>query len=42
MTSYDNGVKVVPTMLLTPQLVTQDNLERVLVESGAFTAEEIR
>ena len=42
MTRYDNGVKVVPTMLLTPQLVTQDNLERVLVESGAFTAEEIR
>ena len=42
LTSYDNGVKVVPTMLLAPQLVTQDNLERVLVESGAFTAEEIR
>ena len=42
MTSDDNGVKVVPTMLLTPQLVTQDNLERVLVESGAFTAVEIR
>lgn len=42
LTSYDNGVKTVPTMLLTPQLVTQDNLQRVLVESGAFTAEEIR
>lgn len=42
VSSYDNGVKTVPTMLLAPQLVTQDNLQRVLVESGAFTAEEIR
>ncbi len=40
-TSYDNGVRVVRSYLLTPQLVTQDNYERVLVDSGYYAAEEI-
>lgn len=40
-TSYDNGVQVVPSYLLTPALVTQDNYERVLVDGGYYTAQEI-
>ncbi|UCN14143.1 sugar-binding protein [Cellulomonas iranensis] len=39
--TYDNGVRVVPSYLLTPQLVTQDNVERVLVDGGYYTAQEI-
>lgn len=42
VTSYHNGVEVVPTMLLAPQLVTAADVDRVLVASGAFTAEELR
>ncbi|WP_149203334.1 multiple monosaccharide ABC transporter substrate-binding protein [Actinotalea subterranea] len=41
VTSYDNGVMVVPSYLLASQVVTQDNYEEVLVESGYYTAEEL-
>ncbi|PZR54148.1 sugar ABC transporter substrate-binding protein [Xylanimonas oleitrophica] len=41
-TSYDNGAKVVPSYLLAPQAVTQANYTKVLVDSGYYTAEEIR
>ncbi|GIG30645.1 hypothetical protein Cma02nite_32450 [Cellulomonas marina] len=40
-TSYDNGAGVVPAYLLTPQLVTADNLLAVLVDGGYHTAEEV-
>ncbi len=40
-TSYDNGVRVVRSYLLTPQLVTRANYERVLVDSGYYAAGEI-
>lgn len=40
-TSYDNGVGVVPAYLLPPQLVTQDNYQAVLVDSGYYSAKEI-
>ncbi len=32
--TYDNGVKVVPSFLLTPYIVTVDNYKEVLVDSG--------
>ncbi len=41
VTSYDNGVVVVPSYLLTSQVVTRDNYTQVLVESGYYTAEEL-
>jgi putative multiple sugar transport system substrate-binding protein len=41
VTSYDNGVKVVPSYLLTPQLVTKDNYKHVLVDGGYYTEAEI-
>lgn len=39
--TYDNGVKVVPTYLIPPVLVTIDNAVQILVDSGYYTAEEI-
>lgn len=39
--SYDNGVKVVPSYLLTPQVVTAENYRQVLVSGGYYTAEEL-
>lgn len=41
VTSYDNGVRVVPAYLLTSQVVTRDNYAQVLVESGYYTQEEL-
>ncbi|MBO3084770.1 multiple monosaccharide ABC transporter substrate-binding protein [Cellulomonas fengjieae] len=39
--TYDNGVKVVPTYLLDPQVVTPDTVESVLVESGFYKASDL-
>jgi len=33
-TTYDNGVKVVPSFLLTPYIVTVDNYQELLIDSG--------
>jgi putative multiple sugar transport system substrate-binding protein len=33
-TTYDNGVKVVPSYLLTPYIVTMDNYKELLIDSG--------
>jgi putative multiple sugar transport system substrate-binding protein len=32
--TYDNGVKVIPSFLLTPYIVTVDNYKELLVDSG--------
>ena len=40
-TTYDNGVKVVPSYLLEPVPVTEANWEKILVESGYYTADQI-
>jgi putative multiple sugar transport system substrate-binding protein len=40
-TTYDNGVKVVPSYLLEPITVTKENVTEVLVDSGYYTQEEI-
>ncbi|KZM36514.1 MULTISPECIES: multiple monosaccharide ABC transporter substrate-binding protein [Oerskovia] len=40
-TTYDNGVKVVPSYLLDPQVVTPDNVQSSLVDSGFYTAEKL-
>jgi putative multiple sugar transport system substrate-binding protein len=39
--TYDNGVKVVASYLLTPQVVTAQNYRQVLVDGGYYTAEEL-
>ena len=40
-TTYDNGVKVVPSNLLEVDVIYADNIRSLLVDSGYLTAEEI-
>jgi putative multiple sugar transport system substrate-binding protein len=40
--TYDNGVKVVPSYLLTPFSVDVTNYEKILVESGYYTADQLK
>jgi len=39
--SYNNGVKDVPTYLLDPVVVTSDNIQDTLIESGFYTAGDL-
>ena len=39
--TYDNGVKVVPSYLLESQIVYEDNIAEVLVDSGYYTQDEV-
>ncbi|GAA0549237.1 sugar ABC transporter substrate-binding protein [Paractinoplanes ferrugineus] len=39
--SYDNGVKVVPSYLLAPVVVTKDDVKAKLVDSGFYTADKL-
>ena len=40
-TDYDNGNKVVPSYLLQPVIVYKDNYQKVLVDSGYYTADQL-
>ncbi|CAM5791879.1 multiple monosaccharide ABC transporter substrate-binding protein [Cellulomonas persica] len=39
--TYNNNVKVVPTLLLDPLVVTPDTVEKDLVDSGFYTASDL-
>jgi putative multiple sugar transport system substrate-binding protein len=39
--TYDNGVKVVPTFLIAPKVVTADTVEADLVDSGFYDAADL-
>ncbi|GAB4580565.1 MAG: sugar ABC transporter substrate-binding protein [Anaerolineales bacterium] len=41
-TTYDNGVKVVPSYLLTPYSVDLSNYEELLIESGYIKPEDLQ
>ena len=41
-TTYDNGVKVVPSYLLEPVSVNLTNYEEILVGSGYYTADQLK
>ncbi|MGQ0565721.1 MAG: multiple monosaccharide ABC transporter substrate-binding protein [Gemmobacter sp.] len=41
-TTYDNGVKVVPSYLLKPNSVDVSNYEAMLVGSGYYTADQLK
>ena len=38
--SYNNGVKVIPSYLLTPVIVTKDNWQKTLIDSGYYKASQ--
>ncbi|WP_225029162.1 multiple monosaccharide ABC transporter substrate-binding protein [Xinfangfangia pollutisoli] len=40
--TYDNGVKVVPSYLLEPQSLSVADIDKVLVESGYYTADQLK
>lgn len=40
-TTYNNGVKVVPSYLLESDIVYAGNIEELLVDSGYYTAEQV-
>ncbi len=40
-TTYDNGVKIVPSYLLPVVSVTKDNVTQALVDTGYYTADQI-
>jgi putative multiple sugar transport system substrate-binding protein len=39
---YDNGKKVVPSFLLQPVVVDKTNYQKVLVDSGYYTADQLK
>jgi putative multiple sugar transport system substrate-binding protein len=39
--SYDNGVKVVPSYLLNSDIVSKDEIQPLLIDSGYWTADEV-
>ena len=39
--TYDNGVKVVPTNQLTPYIVRKDDIQKLLIDSEYYTADEV-
>ena len=40
--TYDNGEKVVPTYLFQPTIVTKDNYQEVLIDSGYYTEDDLK
>jgi putative multiple sugar transport system substrate-binding protein len=41
-TDYNNGNKVVPSYLLQPVIVYKDNYQKVLIDSGYYTADQLK
>ncbi len=41
-TSYDNKVKIVPTFLFPPTVVTKDNYKKLLVDTGYYTEADLK
>jgi putative multiple sugar transport system substrate-binding protein len=41
-TTYDNGVKVVPSYLLVPHTVFKDDIQSVLIDSGYYTEDDLK
>jgi len=39
---YNNGVKVVPSFLLSPVSVDKTNYKQILVDGGYYTADQLK
>jgi len=39
--TYDNGVKVVPSFLITPEVVVKDDVQSKLIDSGFLKASDV-
>ena len=40
-TTYNNGVKVVPTFLIEPEVVVRDDIQSRLVDTGFITIDQV-
>ena len=40
--TYDNNVKIVPSYLLTPYIVTAENYQELIIDSGYLTEDDIK
>ncbi len=40
--TYDNGVKIVPSFLCEPVFADKDNYKKILVDSGYYTADQLK
>jgi putative multiple sugar transport system substrate-binding protein len=40
--TYDNGVKVVPSYLLESTIVTKENVKEALIDTGYYTADQLK
>ena len=40
--SYDNGTGVIPTYLCEPVVVTADNYQEYLIDSGYYTEDQLQ
>jgi len=40
-TDYDNGVKIIPSFLCDPIVVTKDNYKEALIDSGYYTEDQL-
>ena len=40
--TYNNGVKVVPSYLLTPVAVDASNVQKALIDSGYYKADQLK
>lgn len=41
-TTYNNGVKVVPSYLLPVETIYKDNIQQKIIDSGYYTADEVK
>ena len=39
--TYNNGIKVVPSFLITPEVVTKDLVQSKLIDSGFLKASDV-
>ena len=39
--TYDNGLKVVPSYLLASQIITVENYQKILIDGGYWTEEDL-
>ena len=40
--SYNNGVKTIPTLLCSPKVVDKDNVREIIIDSGYYNAADIK
>jgi putative multiple sugar transport system substrate-binding protein len=40
--SYDNGKGIIPTFLCEPQYVDKSNYQELLLDSGYYTADQVK